>query len=222
DGCSRLGHGRVFFGLFRVQTYLLTSQRAHVNFLVISPRDFPDASGPGYQRVPNLVPGKNFKTSITFATGVRFRPTNYQNEAIDDDYISSISDFASNNMKHYRPQPIKLFDARAFEWMDAVVRGMGGAFFGLFRVQTYSLTSYRAHVNFLVISPRDFPDASGPGYQRVPPLVRRQNFKTSITFATGVRFWHTNYQNEAVDDDYISSISDFASNNMKHYPSTTR
>src|SRR5581483_8283321 len=106
--------------------------------------------------------------------------------------------------------------------MDAVVWGMGWAFFGLFRLQTYSLTSWRAHVNFLVISPRDFPDASGPGYQRVPPLVPRQNFKTSITFATGVRFRPTNYQDEAIDDVYISSILDFASNNMKHHPATTR
>src|SRR5581483_9605916 len=110
DGCSRLGHGRGF--------------RAHVNFLVISPWDFPDASGPGYHKV-----GQNIKTSITFATGVRFRPTNYQNEAIDDDYISSISDFASNNMKHYPATTGKLLDARAFELMDAVVWGMGGAFF---------------------------------------------------------------------------------------------
>src|SRR5581483_12344518 len=121
-----------------------------------------------------------------------------------------------------RPQPGTLLDARAFEWMDSVVWGMGRAFFGLFRVQTYSLTSLRAHVNFLVISPRVFPDASGPGYQRVPPLVPGQNFKTSKTFATGVRFRPTNYQNEAIDDDYISSISDFVSNNMKHYTPTTR
>src|SRR5581483_915047 len=121
-----------------------------------------------------------------------------------------------------RPQPGKLLDARAFELMDAVVWGMGGAFFGLFRVQTYSLTSERAHVNFLVISPQDFPDASGPGYQRVPSLVPGQNFKTSITFATGVRFRPTNYQNESIDDDYISSISDFASTNMKHYVTTNR
>src|SRR5581483_8559733 len=99
---------------------------------------------------------------------------------------------------------------------------MGGIFFWLFRVQTYSLTFYRAHVNFLVISQRDFPDASGPGYQRVPHLVPGQKFKTSITFATGVRFRPTNYQNEAIDDEYISSISDFAPNNMKHYPATTR
>src|SRR5581483_1128680 len=106
--------------------------------------------------------------------------------------------------------------------MDAVVWGMGGVFFGLFRVQPYSLTSKRAHVNFLVISPRDFPDASGPGYQSVPPLVPVQNFKTSITFATRVRFRPPNYQNEAIDHDYNSSISDFASNNMKHYPATTR
>src|SRR5581483_11950427 len=98
DGCSRLGHGRGY--------------RAHVNFLVISPWDFPDASGPGYQRVPLLVHGQNFKTSITFATGVRFRPTNNQNEAIDDDYISSISDFASNNMKHY-PATTRLIARRA-------------------------------------------------------------------------------------------------------------
>src|SRR5581483_625835 len=33
----------------------------------------------------------------------------------------------------FRPQPGKLLDARAFEWIDAVVWGMGGAFFGLFR-----------------------------------------------------------------------------------------
>src|SRR5581483_3738571 len=56
----------------------------------------------------------------------------------------------------------------------------------------------------------------------VPPLVSGQKFKTSITFATGVRFRPTNYQNEAIDDGYISSISDFAPNNMKHYPATTR
>src|SRR5581483_3894378 len=99
---------------------------------------------------------------------------------------------------------------------------MGGIFFWLFRVQTYSLTFYRAHVNFLVISLRDFPDASGRGYQRVPPLVPGQNIKTYITFATGVRFRPTNYQSQANDDDYISSIADFASNNMKHYPATTR
>src|SRR5581483_8083167 len=49
--------------------------------------------------VPPLVLGQKFKTSITFATGVRFRPMNYRNEAIDDEYISSISDFAPNNMK---------------------------------------------------------------------------------------------------------------------------
>src|SRR5581483_4553113 len=60
------------------------------------------------------------------------------------------------------------------------------------------------------------------GYQRVPPLVPGQKFRTSITFATGVRFRHTNYQNEAIDDEYISSISDFTPNNMKHYPAITR
>src|SRR5581483_8142287 len=166
DGCSRLGHGRGFLRVISGANLLINIIEGPINFLVISPRDFPDASGPGYQRVTPLVPGQIFKTSITFATVVHFRPSNYQNEAIDDDYISSISDFASNNMKHYPATTGKLLDARAFEWMDAVVWGMGGAFFGLFRVQTYLLTSYGAHVNFLVISPRDFPDASGRGYQR--------------------------------------------------------
>src|SRR5581483_5905585 len=75
---------------------------------------------------------------------------------------------------------------------------------------------------FLVISQQNFPDAFGPGYQRVPPLVPGQKFKTSIPFATGVRFRPTKYQNEAIEDEYISSISDFAPNNMKHYPATTR
>src|SRR5581483_9854189 len=106
--------------------------------------------------------------------------------------------------------------------MDAVVLSMAGFFFSLIRVQTYSLTLYRAHVNFLVISQQNIPDASGPGYQRVPALVPGQKFKTSITFATGVRFRPTNYQNEAIDDEYISSIIDFAPNNIKHYPATTR
>ena len=97
DGCNRLGHGRGFLQVISGANLLIN--------IIEGPRkfsgDFPDASGPGYQRVPPLVPGQNFKTSINFATGVRFRPTNYQNEAIDDDYISSISDFPSNNMKHY-------------------------------------------------------------------------------------------------------------------------
>src|SRR5581483_8406558 len=106
--------------------------------------------------------------------------------------------------------------------MDAVVLSMAGFFSSLIRVQTYSLTLLRAHVNFLVISQQNFPDAFGPGYQRVPPLVSGQKFKTSITFATGVRFRSTNYQNEAIDHEYISSISDFSPNNMKHYPATTR
>src|SRR5581483_4371652 len=68
----------------------------------------------------------------------------------------------------------------------------------------------------------EYSGCFGLGYQRVPPLVLGQKFKTSITFATGVRFRPTNYQNEAIDDEYISSISDFAPNNMKHYPATTR
>src|SRR5581483_4757125 len=101
DGCSRLGHGRGFLRVISGANLLINIIEGPRKFLWISPRDFPDASGPGYQSVPPLVPGQNFKTSITFATRVRFRPTNYQNEAIDDDYISSISDFASNNMKHY-------------------------------------------------------------------------------------------------------------------------
>src|SRR5581483_217193 len=91
DGCSRLGHGRGFLRVISGANLLINIIEGPRKFLVISPRDFPDASGPGYQRVPPSVPGQNFKTSITFATGVRFRATNYQNEAIDDDYISSIS-----------------------------------------------------------------------------------------------------------------------------------
>src|SRR5581483_3780395 len=102
DGCSRLGHGRGLLRVISGANLLINIIEGPRKFSGISPRDFPDASGPGYQRVPPLVPGQNFKTSITFATGVRFWPTNYQNEAIDDDYISSISDFASNNMKHYQ------------------------------------------------------------------------------------------------------------------------
>src|SRR5581483_10092773 len=106
--------------------------------------------------------------------------------------------------------------------MDAVVLSMAGFFFSLIRVQTCSLTLWRAHVNFLVISQQNFPDAFGPGYQRVPLLVPGEKFTTSITFATGVRFRPTNYQNEAIDDEYVSNMSDFAPNNMEHYPATTR
>ncbi|KAJ9535397.1 hypothetical protein OSB04_un001487 [Centaurea solstitialis] len=93
---------------------LIWHQRAHVKFLMILPQDFSDASGPGYQRVPPLLPGQKFKTSITFATGVRFRPTNYQNEAIHDKYISSISDIAPNNMKHYPATTRRLGHGRGF------------------------------------------------------------------------------------------------------------
>src|SRR5581483_11886055 len=100
DGCSRLGHGRGFLRVISGAN-LLTN-------IIEGPSKFSGDFATGFSgclltRLPKgtpLVPGQNFKTSITFATGVRFRPTNYQNEAIDDDYISSISDFASNNMKH--------------------------------------------------------------------------------------------------------------------------
>src|SRR5581483_7530125 len=61
-----------------------------------------------------------------------------------------------------------------------------------------------------------------PGYQRGTPFGAWAKFKTSITFATGLRFRPTNYQNEAIDNESISSISDFLPNNMKHYPATTR
>src|SRR5581483_11670340 len=109
DGCRRLGHGRGFLRVISGANLLINiiegprkfSGDFATGFFGCPPRDFQDASGPGYQRAPPLVPGQNFKTSITFATGARFRPTNYQNEAIDDNFLSSISDFASNNMKHY-------------------------------------------------------------------------------------------------------------------------
>src|SRR5581483_928572 len=102
DRCSRLGHGRGFLRVISGANLLIN--------IIEDPRKFSGDFATGFsgcfrtrlpKGTPPLVPGQNFKTSITFATGVRFRPTNYQNEAIDDDYISSISDFASNNMKHY-------------------------------------------------------------------------------------------------------------------------
>src|SRR5581483_4601778 len=101
DGCSRLGHGRGFLRVILGPNLLIN--------IIEGPRKFSGGFAMGFSgclrtRLPKGTPfgaGQNFKTSITFATGVRFRPTNYQNEAIDDDYISSISDFASNNMKHY-------------------------------------------------------------------------------------------------------------------------
>ena len=96
-----MGNGRGFLLVISGANLLINIIEGPRKFLVISPRDFPNASGPGHQRVPPLVPGQKFKTSITFATGVHFRPMNYQNEVIDDEYISSILDFAPNNMKHY-------------------------------------------------------------------------------------------------------------------------
>src|SRR5581483_10520201 len=101
DGCSRLGHGR---GFLRV----ISGAKLLIN-IIEGPRKFSGDfatrfSGCFRTRLPKGTPighGQNFMTSITVATGVHFRPTNYQNEAIDDDYISSISDFGSNNMKHY-------------------------------------------------------------------------------------------------------------------------
>src|SRR5581483_5373252 len=101
DGCSRLGHGRGFLRVISGANLLLN--------IIEGPRKISGDFATGFSgcirtRLPKGTPfgaWENFKMSITFATGVRFRPTNYQNEAIDDDYISSISDFASNNMKHY-------------------------------------------------------------------------------------------------------------------------
>src|SRR5581483_6969965 len=101
DGCSLLGHGRGFLRVISGANLLIN--------IIEGPHKFSGDFATGFSgcfwtRLPNgtpLVPGQNFKTSTTFSTGVRFRPTNYQNEAIDDDYISSISDFASNNMKNY-------------------------------------------------------------------------------------------------------------------------
>src|SRR5581483_11382813 len=101
DGCSRLGHGRGFLRVISGANLLINIVEGPRKISGDFATGFPDASGPSYQRVPPLVLGQNFKSSITFASGVRFRPTNYQHEAIDDDYISSISDFACNNMKHY-------------------------------------------------------------------------------------------------------------------------
>src|SRR5581483_7311126 len=101
DGCSRLGHGRGFLRVISGANLLIN--------IIEGPRKISGDFATGFfgcsrTRLPKgtpLVPGQKFKTSITFATGVRFRPTNHQNEAIDDEYISSISDFAPNNMKYY-------------------------------------------------------------------------------------------------------------------------
>src|SRR5581483_7750181 len=101
DGCCRLGHVRGFLRVISGANLLIN--------IIEGPRKFSGDFATGLSgcfrtSLPKgtpLVPGQNFKTSITCATGVRFRPTNYQNEAIDDDYISSILDFASNNIKHY-------------------------------------------------------------------------------------------------------------------------
>ena len=96
-----LGHGRGFIRVISGANLLINIIEGARKFSGDFATGFSDASGPGYQRVPPLVPWQKFKTSITFATGVRFRPMNYQNEGIDDEYISSISDFAPNIMKHY-------------------------------------------------------------------------------------------------------------------------
>src|SRR5581483_11788755 len=97
DGCSRLGHGRGFLRVISGANLLIN--------IIEGPRKFSGDFATGISgcfrtRLPKgttFGAWENFKTSITFATGVRFRPTNYQNEAIDDDCISSISDFASTN-----------------------------------------------------------------------------------------------------------------------------
>src|SRR5581483_7064578 len=101
DGCSRLGHRRGFLRVISGANLLINIIEGRRKFS----GDFATGfSGCFWTRLPKGTPYRawqKFKTSITFATGVRFRPTNYQNEAIDDEYISSISDFAPNNMKHY-------------------------------------------------------------------------------------------------------------------------
>src|SRR5581483_7951203 len=101
DGCSRLGPGRGFIRVISGANLLIN--------IIEGPRKFSGDFATGFSgcfrtKLPkgtSFGAWAKFKTSITFARGVRFRPTNYQNEAIDDDYFSSISDFASNNMKHY-------------------------------------------------------------------------------------------------------------------------
>src|SRR5581483_10090533 len=101
DGCSRLGHGRGFL-------WVISGANLLIN-IIEGPRKFSGDFVTGFSgcfrtRLPKGTPfgaWANFKTSITFAMRVRFRTTNYQNEAINDDHISSILDSASNNMKHY-------------------------------------------------------------------------------------------------------------------------
>src|SRR5581483_11765042 len=191
---------------------------AHVNFLVISQQNFPDAFGPGYQMVPPLVPGQKFKTSITFATGVRFRPTNYQNEAIVDEYFGFCTQQYETLSGH---NPVNCSTrARLNTWMQSF-----RAWQGLFQ--------FNSGANLLINiieGPRklsvDFAtEYSGCFRTWLPkgtPFGAWAKIKTSITFATGIHFRPTNYQNEAIDDEYISSISDFAPNNMKHYSATSR
>src|SRR5581483_8090871 len=101
DGCSRLGHGRGFLRVISGANLIINMIEGPHKFSGDFATGFSGCFRTRLPRVTPLVPWQNFNTFITFATGVRFRPTNYQNEAIDDDYISSISDFASNNMKHY-------------------------------------------------------------------------------------------------------------------------
>src|SRR5581483_8267674 len=128
DGCTPLGHGRGFLRVISGANLLIN--------IIEGPRKFSSDFATGFSgsfrtRLPKgtpLVPGQKFKTSITSATGVRFWPTNYQNEAIDDECISSISDFAPNNINIIRPQPGKLLDG----WMQSfgAWEGFSSCYFG--------------------------------------------------------------------------------------------
>src|SRR5581483_6018054 len=105
---ARLNGWMQSFGAWRGFLRVISGANLLIN-IIEGPRKFSGDFSTGFPgcfrtRLPkgtSLVPGQKFKTSVTFATGVRFRPTNYQNEAIDDEYISCILDFAPNNMKHY-------------------------------------------------------------------------------------------------------------------------
>src|SRR5581483_7236791 len=142
DGCRRLGHGRGFLRVISGANLLIN--------IIEGPRKFSDDFATGFSgcfrtRLPNGYPlwclGKIIR-----------RPKRLLRESVSGPRtiktkLSTMTTFPAFRILHptiqniIRPQPGKLLDARAFEWMDAVVWGMGGAVFGLFRVQTYSLTS---------------------------------------------------------------------------------
>src|SRR5581483_7925234 len=99
----------------------------------------------------------------------------YQNEAIDKEYIFDLSDFGNQQLFGQNPENCSFCLLRLFEWMGAVVSAFGGVFVRGFLVQTYSLTSWRAHVKFPENSHSDSPDPSGPGYKGYPLWRRGKN-----------------------------------------------